>query len=98
VIKEVNGVISLLMKQNLFTKCYGPRQLMSDLQHMNVLEDKIPSYKQLQNTMFYFHHSKLNNLNKVNPLEDKLWPLVFKGDESEEQPSFTITSATAKTN
>jgi hypothetical protein len=25
-------------------------------------------------------------VNEVNPMEDKLWPLVFSGDESEEQP------------
>jgi hypothetical protein len=46
----------------------------------------IPSYKQLQNKMFYFRWNKLMYINKVNPFKDKLCPLVFTGDESEEQP------------
>jgi hypothetical protein len=25
-------------------------------------------------------------INEVNPLEDKLWPLVFTSDDSDEQP------------
>jgi hypothetical protein len=86
--KVVKKNIFTLMKQHQFTKCYGPRHLMSDLQQMNISKNKIPSYKQLQNKMFYFCHNKLMyiNINEVNPLEDKLRPLVFKGDELEEQP------------
>jgi len=53
---------------------------------MNITENKIPSYKQLQNKMFYFRHNKLMYINEVNPLEDKLRLLVFTGDESDEQP------------
>jgi hypothetical protein len=74
------------MKQHQFTKCYGPQRLMSDLWQMNISENKIPSYKQLQNKMFYFCHNKLMYINEVNPLEDKLHPLVFTGDESDKQP------------
>jgi hypothetical protein len=59
---------------------------MSDLQRMNISENKIPFYKQLQNKMLYFRHNKLMFINEVNPLEDKLRPLVFTGDELEEQP------------
>ena len=59
---------------------------MSDLRRMNISENKIPSYKQLQNKMFYFRRNKLMYINEVNPLEDKLRPLVFTGDESDEQP------------
>jgi hypothetical protein len=59
---------------------------MSDLWQMNISENKIPSYKQLQNKMFYFQHNKLIYTNEVNPLKDKLCPLVFTGDESDEQP------------
>jgi hypothetical protein len=82
----VNETIVNLMKQHQFTKCYGPRRLMSDLWRMNITENKIPSYKQLQNKMFYFWHNKLMYINEVNPLEDKLRPLVFTGDESDKQP------------
>jgi hypothetical protein len=39
----VNEAIVNLMKQNQFTESYGPQHLMSDLQQMNVLENKIPS-------------------------------------------------------
>jgi hypothetical protein len=84
--KVVNEKILTLMKQHQFTKCYSPRRLMSDLRQMNVSKNKISSYKQLQNKMFYFCQNKLLYINEVNPLEDKLRPLVFTGDESEEQP------------
>jgi len=84
--KVVNEKILTLMKQHQFTKCYGPSHLMSDLRQMNISKNKIPSYKQLQNKLFYFYCNKLMYINKVNPLEDKLRPLVFTGDESEEQP------------
>jgi len=53
---------------------------------MNISENKIPSDKQLQNKMFYFHCNKLMYINEVNPLEDKLRPLVFTDDASDEQP------------
>jgi hypothetical protein len=53
---------------------------------MNISENKISSYKQLQNKMFYLCHNKLLYINEVNLLEDKLRPLVFTGDELEEQP------------
>jgi hypothetical protein len=79
--KVVNENILTLMKQHQFTKCYGPRFLMSDLRRINISENKIPSYKQLQNKMFYFRCNKLMYINEVNPLEDKLRPLVFTGDE-----------------
>jgi hypothetical protein len=59
---------------------------MSDLWRMNIFENKIPSFKQLQNKMFYFRQNKLLYINEVNPLEDKLPPLIFTGDELEEQP------------
>jgi hypothetical protein len=82
----VNKTIVTLMKQHQFTKCYGPQRLMSDLRRLNTTENKIPSYKQLQNKMFYFQRNKLMYINEVNPLEDKLSPLVFTGNESDEQP------------
>jgi hypothetical protein len=81
----VNETIATLMKQHQLTKCYGPWRLMSDLWQMNITENKIPSYKQLQNKMFYFQRNKLMYINEVSPLEDKLSPLVFTGDESDEQ-------------
>ena len=81
--KVVNETIVNLMKQHQFTKSYGPRRLMSDLRRMNISENKNPSYKQLQNKMFYFRRNKLMYINEVNPLEDKLRPLVFTGDESD---------------
>ena len=82
----MNKTIVTLMKQHQFTKCYGPWRFMSDLWRMNITENKIPSYKQLQNKMFYFQRNKLMYINEVNPLEDKLRPLVFTGNESDEQP------------
>jgi len=50
----VNEAIVNLIRQHQFTKSYGPWRLMSDLWQMNILENKIHSYKQLQNKMFYF--------------------------------------------
>jgi galactokinase/mevalonate kinase-like predicted kinase len=47
----VNETIVNLMKQQQFTKCYGPWRLMSYLRRMNITENKIPSYKQLQNPL-----------------------------------------------
>jgi hypothetical protein len=55
----LNEAMVNLMKQHQFTKSYGPRHLMSDLWQMNISENKIPSYKQLQNKMFYFCQHKL---------------------------------------
>jgi hypothetical protein len=75
-----------LMKQHQFTRSYGPPRLMSDIQQMNISENKIPSYKQLQHKLFYFCCHKLMYVNEVNPLEDRLQPLVFTGDESDKQP------------
>lgn len=84
--KVVNKVILKLMNQHQFTRAYGPRRLMCDLRRMNISENRIPSYKQLQNKMFYFRRHKLIYVNEVNPLEDKLRKFVFTGDESDEQP------------
>jgi hypothetical protein len=50
-----------------------------------VSENEIPSKKQLQNKLFYFHRTKFMYANEVPPLEDKLRPLVFTGDEGDEQ-------------
>jgi hypothetical protein len=82
----VNKAILKLMNQHQFTRSYGPQHLMCDLQRMNISENRIPSYKQLQNKMFYFCCPKLKYVNEVNPLEDKLHQLVFTGGESDEQP------------
>jgi hypothetical protein len=49
----VNKAIVALMKQYQFTLSYGPWHLMSDLWQMNVSENKIPSYKQLQNIFIF---------------------------------------------
>jgi hypothetical protein len=82
---EVKGIIEDLLCRNQFIKSYGPRQLISDLRARNVSENKIPSKKQLQNKLFYFCQTKFMYVNEVHPLEDKLHPLVFIGDEGEEQ-------------
>jgi hypothetical protein len=64
---------------------------MSDLWQMYISENKIPSYKQLQNKMFYVWHNKLMYIKEVNPLEDKLCPLVFTGDELDKQPFVCVS-------
>jgi hypothetical protein len=56
------------------------------LRAKNISENLIPSYKQLQNELFYFHITKLLYVIEVHPMEHKLHPLVFTGDESDEQP------------
>jgi hypothetical protein len=58
---------------------------------MFISENKILSYKQLQNKMFYVRHNKLMYIKEVNPLEDKLRPLVFTGDELDKQPFVCVS-------
>jgi hypothetical protein len=53
---------------------------------MNVLESKIPTYKQLQNKLFYFRKTQFNYVNEIEPLVEKFRPLVFTGDEAMGQP------------
>ncbi len=78
--------IKKLLVKNKFTKNYGPKHLISDLRSMRVPESKIPTYKQLQNKLFYFRKTQFDYVNEIEPLVEKLRPLVFNGDEAMEQP------------
>lgn len=84
--KQTIETIEKLLVKNKFTKNYGPKRLISDLRSMNVPESKIPTYKQLQNKLFYFRKTQFHYVNEIEPLVEKLRPLVFTGDEAMEQP------------
>ncbi len=57
--KEVlNAVDYKLIKDHKFTKSYGPKRLITDFRCQSVTEAKIPSQKQLQNHLYYFHQTK----------------------------------------
>jgi hypothetical protein len=61
----------------------------------NISESKIPTYKQLQNKLFYFRKTQFNYVNENEPLVEKLRQLVFTGEEPMEQP-FVYHYATDK--
>jgi len=84
--KETIESIENLLVKNKFKKNYGPKRLISDLRSMNVPESKIPTYKQLQNKLFYFRKTQFHYVYEIEPLVEKLRPLVFTGDEAMEQP------------
>ena len=84
-VQTIETIEKLLVK-NKFTKNYGPKCLISELRSMNVPESKIPTYKQLQNKLFYFRKTQFHYVNEIEPLVKKLRPLVFSGDEAMEQP------------
>jgi hypothetical protein len=75
--KQTIETIEKLLVKNKFTKKYGPKHLISDLQSMNVPESKIPTYKQLQNKLFYFRKTQFHYVNEIEPLVEKLRPLVI---------------------
>jgi hypothetical protein len=70
--KDILSVIDNLLEQHKFTKNYGPKRLVTDLRHQGVIEDKIPSQKQLQNHLYYFQKTKFQYSNEISPLEEKL--------------------------
>jgi hypothetical protein len=45
---QTTEIIKRLLVNNKLTKNYGPKHLIFDLRSMNILESKIPTYKQLQ--------------------------------------------------
>jgi hypothetical protein len=93
--KQTIETVEKLLVKNKFTKNYGPKRLISDLQSMNVPDSKIPTYKQLLNKLFYFRKTQFHYVNEIEPLVEKLRPLVFTGDEAMEQP-FVYHYATDK--
>ncbi len=84
--KEVAKVIDGLIDEHRFSKNYGPRWITSELRRRNIPDIKIPGYKQLENRLYYYRKWKFGYHNEIGPLEEKLWKLVYTGDEPEEQP------------
>jgi hypothetical protein len=65
------------------------------LQSLNIPESKTPTYKQLQNKLFYFQNTQFHYVNDIESLVEKLCPLVFTGAEAMKQP-FVYHYATDK--
>jgi hypothetical protein len=84
--RETTALIESLLVDNKHTKNYSPKHLISDLQSLKVPESKIPTYRQLQNKLFYFQKTQFKYVNEIEPLVEKLHPLVFTGEEVMEQP------------
>jgi hypothetical protein len=61
--KEVSALIIELLEQNQFTKKYGPKRIISDLQRRNISEERIPSRIQIQNKIHYYRKN-ISNFNK----------------------------------
>jgi hypothetical protein len=70
-------------EQHKFAKNYGPKRLVTDLQHQGVAEDKIPSQNQLQNHLYYFQKTKFQYSNEISPLEEKFRNYIYVDDELE---------------
>jgi hypothetical protein len=52
--KEVSQMIVELLEQNQFSKNFGPKRIMSELQRRNISEERIPSWIQIQNKLSYY--------------------------------------------
>ena len=52
--KEVSQMIVELMEQNQFSKNFGPKRIMSELQRHNIAEEQISSRIQIQNKLSYY--------------------------------------------
>jgi hypothetical protein len=83
--KEVGKLIDSLIIEHCFAKNYDPHRIISELQHQNILDCKIPAQKQFENRLYYFWKHKFGYHNEIGPLEEKLRQFVFSGDEADEQ-------------
>ncbi len=65
--------IKKLLVDNKLTKNYGQKHKILDLQSQNILESKIPTYKQLQNKLFYFRKTHFNYVNETSSISIYWW-------------------------
>jgi hypothetical protein len=63
--KEVSNMIVQLMEQNHFSKNFGPKRIMSELQRCNIAEDRIPTRAQIQNKLSYHRRTVFNFNNEL---------------------------------
>jgi hypothetical protein len=84
--KEVSNMIVPLLEQNCFSKNFGPKMIMSELQRCNIAEDRIPTQAQIQNKLSYHRRTVFNFNNEINPLQDKVRLSIFTGEEGPDQP------------
>jgi len=84
--KEVSVMLVELLEQNQFSKNFGPKRIMSELQRCNVAEEWIPSQIQIQNKLSYYRRTVFNFNNKITPLQDKVRLSIFNGEEAEDKP------------
>jgi hypothetical protein len=84
--KEVNLMIVELLEQNRFSKNFGPKRIMSELQRCNIAEERIPSRIRIQNKLSHYWRTVFNFNNEITPLQDKVRLSIFKGEEAEDKP------------
>jgi len=84
--KEVSQTIVELLEQNQFSKNFGPKRIMSELRRHNIVEERIPSWIQIQNKLSYYQQTVFNFNNKITPLQDKVRLSVFNGEEAVDKP------------
>jgi hypothetical protein len=84
--KEVSLMMVELLEQNQFSKNFGPKRIMSELQRRNIAEERIPSQIQIQNKLSYYRRTVFSFNNEITPLQDKVRLSVFNGEEAEDQP------------
>jgi hypothetical protein len=83
---EVSDLIVQLIKENRFSKNFGPKRIMSELRRCNISKDQILSQIQIQNKLSYHCRTVFNFNNKINPLQEKARLSVFTGEEASDQP------------
>jgi hypothetical protein len=84
--KQVSMLIVQMLEQNQFTKNFGPKRIISELQRQNILEDRIPSRIQIQNQLLYHCRSVYNFNNEITLLQTKARLSVFNCEEAPDQP------------
>ena len=84
--KEVSQMIVELLEQNQFGKNFGPKRIMSELRRHNIVEERIPSWIQIQNKLSYYQWTVFNLNNEITPLQDKVRLSVFNGEEAVDKP------------
>jgi hypothetical protein len=84
--KEVSQMIVELLEQNQFSKNFGPKRIMSELQRHNIAEEQIPSQIQIQNKLSLYWRTVFNFNNKITPLQDKVRLSVFNCEKAVDKP------------
>jgi hypothetical protein len=78
--KEVSQMIVELLEQSQFSKNFGPKRIMSELQRHYMQKNRV------QNKLSYYRRTVFNFNNEITPCQDKVRLSVFNGEEAVDKP------------